>query len=150
MRRWYCVYTKAHVEQWARQNLERQGFEVYAPTFTDEKGEHILFPRYIFIRLDLDRDPWHRIKNTFGVSHLVQFDPLKPTFVSDKVIDLVRTLTGPTEQSPLAPGTRVRVAGRDLTGICKWVINDRIAILTQLFGREIEIVTTIDEVKPDE
>ena len=45
-----------------------------------------LFPSYMFVNLDVDAGPWHKINNTIGVSHLASFDgkpkSLPPQLVS--------------------------------------------------------------------
>ncbi len=58
---WYLVHTKPRQEKCALENLERQGFQCYLPTFSAEKlrrgvivvADEVLFPRYLFIRLGL-------------------------------------------------------------------------------------------------
>jgi len=66
MKHWYLIYTKPHKEQVARENLERQGYEVYLPMARIRrrrlgKGANCiepLFPRYLFIKLDTKTDNW--------------------------------------------------------------------------------------------
>ena len=78
---WYLIYTKPRQERYARENLERQGYEVYLPLIRDRrrrKGRYVetvdaLFPRYLFIHLDQDTDNWSPIRSTFGVSGLGLF-----------------------------------------------------------------------------
>lgn len=80
-RRWYAVYTKPRQEREAEIQLRRQGFETYLPLLRhtvrrrDRWQETIepLFPRYLFIRLQLERDNIAPIRFTRGVAHLVHF-----------------------------------------------------------------------------
>ena len=83
---WYVVMTKPKQEPLALANLERQGFECYAPRFLQEKilrkkrvvVDLPLFPRYLFIRpLRGGEAPLYPVRSTFGVSHLVTFGPGK-------------------------------------------------------------------------
>lgn len=64
MNRWYAVYTKTGAENLAEGHLQRQGFRVYLPRYRKERRharritlvKAPLFPRYLFVELDLDRD----------------------------------------------------------------------------------------------
>jgi len=75
MKRWYVIYTHAHGEDKALANLKHQGFEVFRPRYRKtrrhaRKVETVLrpmFPRYMFVELDLERDQWRSINGTFGV-----------------------------------------------------------------------------------
>ena len=78
--KWLLVYTKAKEEQRAKQNLENQGFDIFLPMValptTNRSKSTILepmFPRYLFIKLNLEKDNWSLIKSTRGVSHMVVF-----------------------------------------------------------------------------
>jgi len=78
-RRWYVVRTQAHREPHAARHLENQGFQVFLPRFLKSrrharKFETVLaplFPRYMFIKLDLERDRWRSVNGTFGVDRLL-------------------------------------------------------------------------------
>jgi transcription antitermination factor NusG len=60
-------------------HLERQGYRVCLPRIA-RTVRHArrtrcvlrpLFPRYLFVALDPDRDPWRAVRGTIGVSALV-------------------------------------------------------------------------------
>ena len=69
MKNWYLIYTKPHKEQLARENLERQGYEIYLPMARLRRRRmgkgatriEPLFPRYLFIHLDAKTDNWSPI-----------------------------------------------------------------------------------------
>jgi len=79
MKIWHAVHTQARAENKAVFNLQRQGYEAFAPQYRKRRSharriEHVpapLFPRYIFVGLDPDVTPWRAIQSTFGVSYLV-------------------------------------------------------------------------------
>ncbi len=78
--KWWLVYTKAKEEEKAKKNLENQGFKTFLPIIASEKisqpksiSFEPLFPRYLFISINAERDNWAQIKSTRGVSHLVIF-----------------------------------------------------------------------------
>ena len=79
MSNWYAIFTHARAEQKAQFNLERQGFQSFFPKYRKrrrharrvETVSSPLFPRYVFVRLDLDRQPWRSINSTLGVHGIV-------------------------------------------------------------------------------
>ena len=78
--KWLLVYTKAKEEQRAKTNLENQGFQTFLPMIAFVKMNRSkattvepMFPRYLFIKLNLEKDNWTLIKSTRGVSHIVVF-----------------------------------------------------------------------------
>src|ERR1700722_12116448 len=76
---WYVVQTQVNAEAKAARNLMRQGFEIYLPRYLKrrsharkiEKVAAPLFPRYLFVRIDMATQRWRSIQSTFGVSRLV-------------------------------------------------------------------------------
>ena len=78
--KWVLVYTKAQEEQRAKKNLENQGFEIFLPLIVFARSNQpksktlkAMFPRYLFVKINMELDKWSRIKSTRGVSHLVVF-----------------------------------------------------------------------------
>ena len=63
-KRWYVVHTQPNGEGRANLNLRRQGFATYLPRYArrrrharrQETVQRPLFPRYLFVGLDLARD----------------------------------------------------------------------------------------------
>jgi transcriptional antiterminator RfaH len=79
MSRWYVVNTQIHNEEKAAFHLNRQGFETYLPKYL-KKRSHArkiswvsapMFPRYLFVHLDLDHCQWHAIRSTIGVYQFI-------------------------------------------------------------------------------
>jgi hypothetical protein len=77
--RWYVVHTRFQCERGAVQQLNRQGFCTFLPLkpkawrHARRQGTRFvpLFPRYLFVRLNLGRDRWRSVNGTFGVHGLV-------------------------------------------------------------------------------
>jgi transcriptional antiterminator RfaH len=91
---WYVVYARPRQEVRAMENLCNQGFECFLPTIRVERLRdghramisEVLFPRYLFVRLEAGRSNWSAIRSTRGVSHLVQFGGVAAR-VPSKLID---------------------------------------------------------------
>ena len=75
---WILVYTKPNQETRANDNLRNQGFKTFLPLINssnrgDSKILKPVFPRYIFVRLNLNSGNWNSIKSSYGVSGIVMF-----------------------------------------------------------------------------
>jgi transcription elongation factor/antiterminator RfaH len=76
--RWFLVHTQPNNERRAELHLGAQGFRTHFPTIqkTVRHARQLrtvrapLFPRYVFLILDLGRDRWLSVRSTFGVSSL--------------------------------------------------------------------------------
>ena len=153
-RRWYVVVTHPNAELRAEGNLRRQGFSVYLPRYLKtrrharrvETVARPLFPRYMFVSLDLSRDRWRSVLSTFGVQSLV-FSGERPAEVAAEIVDAIRQREGEDgyialNAPSLDPGARVRILDgvfEDAVGIFERVADKRrVAVLLQLLGREVK------------
>lgn len=91
---WCVIHTQPRGEKRAEQNLRLQGYSIFAP-FIAKRVRHArrfksvqipLFPRYIFVELDMSRDPWRSINGTGGVSKLVTVND-RPVPLPDGLVD---------------------------------------------------------------
>ena len=80
--RWFVAHTLPKGERKAEMHLCAQGFRTYLPQIKKTirharqfKNVQVpLFPRYIFLILDLARDRWLSVRSTVGVSSLFTCD----------------------------------------------------------------------------
>lgn len=161
--RWYVVRTHARQEQKALFHLRSQGFEVYLPQFLKRrrharKTDYVktpLFPRYMFVRLDLGQMRWRPVLSTIGVSHLVGNDG-RPSAVPVGLVEDIRAHEGPDGtvpapvDVPFEDGQAVRIesgAFASQVGFFKCLAeNDRVALLLDMLGRKIEVRVPVDAV----
>ncbi|MBV8474445.1 MAG: transcriptional activator RfaH [Hyphomicrobiales bacterium] len=77
--RWYVAMTLPHKERLAAANLANQGYRCFLP-LQQATRRHArqfrtvlapVFPRYIFIILDIERMRWRSVNGTIGVQGLV-------------------------------------------------------------------------------
>ncbi|MBE0613470.1 MAG: transcription/translation regulatory transformer protein RfaH [Burkholderiales bacterium] len=95
--RWYAVCCKPRQEMVAEENLLRQGFQVYLPRIRirlRRRGQwidavEVLFPRYIFIRVDTLKRSTATVRSTRGAVGLVRFGG-QPAVVPDAIMDALR------------------------------------------------------------
>ncbi len=94
-KKWLLVYTKPGSELEAQKNLENQGFKTLLPMISrvSRKGSQTyrvnpMFPRYIFILVDLKKENWSIINSTIGVTNLITFGN-KLSFVPEDAIQKI-------------------------------------------------------------
>ena len=130
MKHWYAIHTKPRQETLAAENLRRQEFEIYLPRikqthrYRQQWRDKIapLFPRYLFIRLDLGKDNISPIRSTRGVVKLVSFSGL-PATVPDPLIDTLIQSADPDtalhhpEASLFKAGNTVTIVDGPLEGL---------------------------------
>lgn len=153
--RWYVVQTKTKQEWIAQQNLEDQDFTTYLPQFTIKKlkrGRPIaltmpLFPSYLFIRFDIERDQWRSICGTRGVRQLVTANMERATALPEGFVEELMeradehgSLTQPTAQDVLInylPGQQIKIKDglfEGLTGTCVSNRKDNVLVLLSLLS----------------
>ena len=84
--RWFLVHTLPHNERRAALHLGAQGFRTHFPTIekTIRHARQLrtvrapLFPRYLFLILNLERDRWLSVQGTFGPSNRNRSRPWIP------------------------------------------------------------------------
>lgn len=83
---WFAAETLPRSEVLAERHLQRQGFSSFCPRFrkTRRHARRIdevlapVFPGYVFVRFDRDRDQWRAINGTLGIRRLVGQSPSHP------------------------------------------------------------------------
>ena len=107
-----------------------------------------LFPRYMFVELDLSLERWRSIYSTFGVSQLITTGE-DPVPVPAGVVDEIRAREGSDGFVELGlppgigPGSRVRLIDgifAEAKGVLDRIADQyRVSVLLQLLGREVRV-----------
>src|SRR6185436_10202292 len=67
---WILARTKARREQYAAENIQRQGLPFYLPFAVDARDKIVpMFPSYIFVRIT---GRWRFLESTYGVVSVVK------------------------------------------------------------------------------
>jgi len=155
--RWYVVQTQVNAENKAVAHLARQGFAAYLPRYL-KRRRHArrvdvvaapLFPRYLFVEIDMAVQRWRSIYSTVGVSRLV-CNGEYPAPVPDGI---VAQLKGRETESGFVKldhrprfkaGDKIRVlegAFYDCIGIYDGMPDrERVGILLDLLGRKVRVL----------
>ena len=162
---WYVVHTRPNAEGLAARHLDRQGFGVFLPRF-QKRRRHArkvelvtrpLFPRYLFVAVDLAIDRWRAIQSTIGVSALVGHDD-GPIPVPAGVVESLRDRCDGNSVIPLVDqphyswGDRVRLldgAFANMIGVFERMTDgERVAVLLGLMGRRVRVMLQADAIEP--
>ena len=159
--RWYVVQTQVNGEVKAAQNLRRQGYEIYLPRYLKCRRHarkvdftaKPLFPRYMFVGIDMTTQRWRSIQSTFGVSRLV-CNGDDPAAVPEGVLHALRAreddkgFVKMDVRPAFAPGDKVRVlagAFMDNAGLFNGKADhDRVSILLDMLGRKVRVLLDAD------
>ncbi len=161
--RWYVVRSRPHKELYAATNLQNQAFRTFVPQIS-KTVRHArrtktvsapLFPRYLFVSLDLSRDLWRSVRGTFGVSCLVM-DGDRPRPVPQGLVEQLIAITNGTGgidfRAALTPGQHVRfITGPFAEKIGRLVSLDdagRVAVLLEILGSERQITVAPEALMP--
>jgi transcriptional antiterminator RfaH len=158
---WYVAHTHPHAEAKATAHLSRQGFDVYFPRYI-KRRRHArrietvpapLFPRYLFVAIDLNAQRWRSIFSTVGVSRLV-CNGEHPSPVPVGIVEALKNREDANGfiQLDCRPrfhvGDKIRVLDGAFTaclGLFEGMAErERIAILLDLLGRKVRVVLDAD------
>jgi transcriptional antiterminator RfaH len=161
--RWYVVQTQVNGEAKAAQNLLRQGYEIYLPRYLMRRRHarkvdftpKPLFPRYMFVTIDMATQRWRSIQSTFGVSRLVTNGD-DPATVPEGVVHALRAREDEKgfirldSKPSFTVGDKVRVlagAFMDSAGLFSGLADhDRVSILLDMLGRKVRVLLDADMV----
>lgn len=160
MKHWYVVSTHARGEARAEQHLRNQDFEAYLPRYRKQRRHARkvdvvlapLFPRYIFVRLDLDMQRWRSVNGTQGVSHIICCGET-PAPVPEGIVECIMARENDAGAVMLAPrgpvrGDVLRItegALADQIGLFEEMVDEKRAILLlDLMGREVRITADVE------
>ena len=164
MQRWYVVHTKPGKERVAEGNLLRQGFEAYLPRLASRKRHARrtievavpLFPRYLFVALDLAVERWRSVNGTYGVQRLVAFGE-RPAALPDGVVPDLKAREGAdgvireTAVRRFEKGERVAIAGGALSeNDAVFEARDgagRVTVLLSMLGRQVSVRLSEDRIR---
>jgi transcription elongation factor/antiterminator RfaH len=150
--RWFVVRALARQETKAEINLARQGFRSFLPRMPKtvrhaRKLRHVLsplFPGYLFVILDLDKDRWRAVNNTFGVASMIMALE-RPQPVPDGVVERLIERTDPggfvRSDRDLHEGQAVRLLSGPFANaigcLDRLDANGRVKVLLDIMGGKV-------------
>ena len=154
--RWFVVHCLPHRESGAKYQLENQSYRTFLPCRLKtrrharrlETIQAPLFPRYLFVVLNLNRDRWRSVNGTYGVASLVM-DGKRPKPVPDGVVEALIAVSDGSglvkfeEADGLNVGSRAKVMSgpfADKIGLLdRMDENGRVRLLLDIMGGEVPV-----------
>jgi transcriptional antiterminator RfaH len=156
-KKWYVVQTHPNSEAKAIAHLQRQGFKAYLPRYLKRRRyarrvEMVaapLFPRYLFVSIDLATQRWLSIHSTVGVARLL-CNGSAPTPIGEEVIETLKReedqlgFVKLQARTKFASGDRIKVFdGVFCASIGLFESStdeERVSVLLDLLGRKVRVV----------
>jgi transcriptional antiterminator RfaH len=153
MERYYVVQTRPQKESTAAYELKNQGFRTFFPVIRSprpaKQGKILLprlsplFPKYLFVQLDLDLDPWRSINGTRGVVRVMCMDEYRPSPVPvlamTRLLDAGEVIEEATASLPFNLGDTVEFTDGSMKGrqgLVSACAENRVTLLLDLLGRQ--------------
>ena len=145
--KWVAVQLKPNMLNKALKNLKQQSFEYLAPMRNEtirsgnifKKIKKLLFPGYIFVKVDLETSDVTKINSTFGISRIVCFGSKKVGIIPDSFITDLKIIYKNTQifkDRKLIPGDVVKWINGPFSGMLAKILkldeNGRLKILFQV------------------
>lgn len=153
--RWFVAQTLHRRERLAALHLGAQRFRVFLPRFrkTVRHARRLrevvapVFPGYIFLVLDTERDRWRSINATFGVARLISARG-RPVPVPGGTVEAMFAAMDPAGLirlgGELKPGQAVRVVAGPFAGglgvLERLDGRERVRVLLQIMGGEAPFI----------
>jgi transcriptional antiterminator RfaH len=164
MKSWYLIHTKPKSEQIAKENLERQEYEVYLPLIlgrTKKRGKTVkaiqpMYPRYLFIYLSDKTDDWGPIRSTLGVSALIRFG-MSPARVPDILISSLKNSENnqgihELNTKPMSPGDKLLIVEGPFEGyeatLFSQKSDDRVIVLLKIAENFVKVKLNQSLIEP--
>ena len=167
--RWYVLRTVSRAEYLAAGELEHDGFDVYFPRVTSPQtraghSDTPLFPGYLFLRCDPDREGWPSFRRAHRVLGWVRFGDQVP-WMPDEVVAEMIDRSGAINRTGgiwrrFKPGEKVRVVSDTLESLAEVAEEAkspraRVRVLMKFMGRLVsaqvpwEDLRSIEEQSPE-
>jgi transcriptional antiterminator NusG len=170
--KWYAIQTyagsersvKAAIETMAEQlGIQDKIEEIVVPTedvIEVKNGkkkitERSLYPGYVFAKMDLDTDLWHKIQSLPRVSRFIG-ESKKPTPLSEKdvqnILDKVQNRAAPKPKISFEPGEMVRIVEgpfANFTGMVEEydLEHGKLKLNVSIFGRSTPVEILYSQVE---
>ena len=170
--KWYAIQTYAGSERSVKNAIETMAEqlglqdkieEIVVPTedvIEVKNGkkkitERSLYPGYVFAKMDLDTDLWHRIQSLPKVSRFIG-ESKKPTPLSEKdvknILDKVENRAAPKPKISFEPGEMVRIVDgpfANFTGMVEEydMEHGKLKLNVSIFGRSTPVEILYSQVE---
>lgn len=161
---WYVAETQPRAEQVAQRNLKQQGYPSFCPRLRKQrrharKVDEVLvplFPGYVFVSFDRERDSWRSINGTIGVRSLIGSSLSAPQTMPEAVMNALflrctdDVLDGFFQT--VEPGQEVRLGSGPLADLVGKVVrldpHGRVRVLLDILGGHTPVDIAVEQLVP--
>ncbi len=167
--RWYVAHTYSGYENKVKANLEKiienrglgdKIFDIRIPTEiviekngdVEKEVEMKVFPCYVYIKMIMDEESWHAVRNITGVTGFVG-PGSRPTPLTDKEVEALCIESKPQERLSFAEGDAVEIIGglfEGHSGVVQSISEDLrnvVVLVSRNGGRTIPVELSVSDVK---
>ncbi|PTM41731.1 transcription termination/antitermination NusG family protein [Bosea sp. 124] len=162
-RPWIVVNTQVQRERLAAEHIGNQGFETYCPLFKRQirharriqEVMRPLFPGYVFVAVDPQRQQWRMLMSTIGVRAVLR-DGERPSILDGRFIETLRArevagaISRPAE--PYQVGEKVRITSGAFDGLVAEIVRlddvKRLTVMLSLLSSQIRTSLSREAVAP--
>jgi transcription antitermination factor NusG len=140
--KWYALGCKAHKERFLWKQLQAEGYELFFPRISSKGANRRykpFFPRYLFIRLDLELVGHSKFNNMPYTNGLVSIEG-KPFHIPDAIIEAIRKRIIEIEALQKQSGEIQEISENGVMSNIESLLDvrrpeaERMSILTRLFN----------------
>ena len=158
VKQWYVLQTKCRQEDTAAQNLNNQNFNTFCPMLRVQKHSRgkwtsvcePMFPGYLFIELDLEKDNAAPIRSTRGVIGLVRLGAAIQPFPESMVSALMeaQSIIGDAVEPArlFDAGDEVSLIGGPMAGLRAIFKSrnsqERVVVLLNILGNQTQVLVS--------
>ncbi len=159
---WFIVQFKRNSHRVAARNLGQQGFKTFLPMQSCIRKNRDklltiiepLFPGYMFVSIDLGKEPWHKINSTLGVSRLICQEGI-PMKVPEEIVTALMSRCDSSGKllppASLTSGDSVKILSGSLANFIATVETfenkQRIWVLMEIMGQSTRVQVALDQIK---
>lgn len=160
---WYVVQCLARRERYAQQNLSLQYFQTFYPFYfktvrharKTRTVQQALFPGYLFVQLDLNKDRWRSINGTHGVSRLImngERPSVVPSGIVDNLIEHTDQKGGVRLDDGLKVGQKVKIVSGPMNELIGELLtlddSGRVRVLLEIMSGKIVVTLNRSTLHP--
>ena len=166
--RWYVAHTYSGYENKVKANLEKiienrglgdKIFDIRIPTEiviekngdVEKEVENKVFPCYVYIKMIMDEESWHAVRNITGVTGFVG-PGSRPTPLSDAEVEALSIETAPTVKVSFEVGDTVEIVNglfEGYEGVVQVISEDlkNVTVLVKRGHRDMPVELPVSDVK---
>ena len=166
--RWYVAHTYSGYENKVKANLEKiienrglgdKIFDIRIPTEiviekngdVEKEVENKVFPCYVYIKMIMDEESWHAVRNITGVTGFVG-PGSRPTPLSDEEVEALSIEAAPTVKLSFAVGDTVEIVNglfEGYEGVVQVISEDlkNVTVLVKRGHRDMPVELSLSDLK---